>query len=204
MSVGVGNPAPEGRSSAVLGGQQPHSILADVLAVAGRLESAAGTAAGSAAGIAAGMAAALVALAAGRSRCSWVGAGGAIAQAATLQARCVELARLNGEAFAEAAAALERGSDVEEPLRRTVDVLLPLGEASADVGELAALVSAHCERLVHADAEAAARLAEGAARAVEALVRANLSVTSSDERLDRIARACDAAGDAARRAAETA
>src|SRR5215510_15395442 len=121
---------------------QTGSSASGVLWVSDLLEHASGTAAptaaGSATGIAAAMAAALVALAAERSRGSWAGAGGAIAQAATLQARCVELARANGEAFAEAAAALERGSDVEEPLRRTVDVLLPLGEASADVGELAA------------------------------------------------------------------
>src|SRR5262245_21334109 len=136
VTVRVGNRRPEGRSSRVLGGHEPHSVPADVLAVAGRLESAAG----STAGIAAGMAGAPVALAAERSRGSWSGAGGAIAQASTVQARCVEVARANGEAFAEAAEALERGSDVEEPLRRTVEVLLPLGEAAADVGELAALV----------------------------------------------------------------
>jgi hypothetical protein len=97
----------------------------------------------------------------------------------------------------------DRGSDVEEPLRRTVDTLLPLGEAAADVAELAALVAARCERLVHADAEAAALVAEGAVKALEALVRTNLSVTPGDGRLDRIARAREAAADAARRAGET-
>ena len=56
----------------------------------------------------------------------------------TLQARCLALARQDVEAFGRAAAALERGTDVEEPLRRTVDVLLPLGEAACDVAELAA------------------------------------------------------------------
>jgi formiminotransferase-cyclodeaminase len=178
-----------------------------VVPVSGLLRAAAGasapTAAGSVAGLTASMAAALVAMAAGRSRRSWPGAGGAIAQAATLQARCLELAHANDLAFAAAIAALERGADVEEPLRRTVDVLLPLGEAAADVAELAALVAARCERLVHADAEAAALLAEGAVRAIESLVRANLSVTAGDERLARIGRARESAADAARRAADT-
>ena len=63
--------------------------------------------------------------------------------------------------------------------------------------------SAHCERLVHADAEAAALVAEGAVKAIEALVRANLSVTP-DDTSTRIARVREAAGDAARRAGETA
>jgi formiminotetrahydrofolate cyclodeaminase len=188
----------------VMGGQQGPGVLS----VADLLERVAAdpapTAAGAATGIAAAMAAALVGMAAERSRGSWTGAGGAIAQAATLQERCVELARLGAEAFAEAATALERGSDVEEPLRRTVDVLLPLGEAATDVAELAAVVSERCERLVHADAEAAALLAEGAVKAIEALVRTNLSVTPGDERLLRIGRARAAAGDAARRAGETA
>ena len=47
-------------------------------------------------------------------------------------------------------------------------------------------------------------VAEGAVKALEALVRTNLSVTPGDERLARIARAREAAADAARRAGETA
>ena len=139
---------------------QTGSSASGVLWLSDLLEHASGTAAptaaGSATGIAAAMSAALVAMAAERSRGSWAGAGGAIAQAGTLQQRCLELARADVEAFGRAAAALERGTDVEEPLRETVDLLLALGEAACDIGELAALVSPHCERLVHADAEAAA------------------------------------------------
>jgi formiminotetrahydrofolate cyclodeaminase len=188
-------------------GGQPHSVAAGVLSVSDLLERAgdgnAPTAASAAAGIAVAMAAALAGMAAARSRGSWPGAGGALAQAATLQDRALELSRAGAEAFAEASAALERGSELEEPLRRSVDVLLPLGETAADIAELAALVSTHCERLVQADAEAGALLAEGAVKAVEALVRANLSVTAGDERLQRIGRAREAAGDAARRAGES-
>ena len=187
-------------------GGKPQPDPAGVLSVAELLErvaeNPAPTSATSATGLTAALAAALVGMAAGRSRGTWPGAGGAIAQAAALQARCLELARAGAGAFAEATAALERGSDVEEPLRRTVEVLLPLGEAAADVAELAAAVAGRCERPVHADAEAAAILAEGAAKAIEALVRANLSVTPGDERLARIGRACAAAGDAVRRAKE--
>ena len=47
-------------------------------------------------------------------------------------------------------------------------------------------------------------MAEGAVQAIGALVRANLSVTPGDERLARIQRVREAAGDAARRAGETA
>src|SRR3954453_16438280 len=76
---------------------------------------AAPTAAGSATGIAAAMSAALVAMAAEGSRGSWPGHGRASAQAATLHQRRLELARADVEAFGRAAAALERGRDVEEP-----------------------------------------------------------------------------------------
>jgi len=183
-----------------------HSTPAGALSVAGLLEHASGdaapTAAGSATGIAAAMAASLVAMAADRSRASWPGAGGAVAQAATLQARCLELARTNADALAEATSALERGSDLEEPLRRTVDILLELGDTAGDIGQLAALVAEHCERAVHADAEAAALVAEGAVKAIEALVRTNLSVTPGDERLARIRRVREQSADAARRASE--
>ena len=139
-------------------------------------------------------------MAAERSRGSWTGAGGAIARAATLQARCLELARADAAAFAEAAAALERGSDVEEPLRRTVDVRSRSARRRPPSPSSRRSWRSRCERLVHADAAAAALLAEGAVKAIEALVRANLSVTAGDVRLARIARARDAAGDAARRA----
>ena len=123
------------------------SSASGVLWLSDLLEHASGTsaptAAGSATGIAAAMSAALVAMAAERSRGSWAGAGGAIAQAGTLQQRCLELAHADVEAFGRAAAALERGTGVEEPLRETVDLLLALGESACDIAELSAWLGPH-------------------------------------------------------------
>src|SRR5690349_9250865 len=82
---------------------QTGSSASGVLWLADLLEHAPGTtaptAAGSATGIAAAMSAALVAMAAERSRGSWAAAGGAIAQAGTLQQRCLELAHADVDAF---------------------------------------------------------------------------------------------------------
>ncbi len=159
-------------------------------------------AAGAVAAGASALAASLVAMVAARSRGSWVEAGGAAAQAVTLEARSLELARANADAYAGAAAALERRTEIEAPLRATVEALLGLGDVAADVAGLAALAAGHCDPLVHADAEAAALIAESAVRVAEVLIRANLTVGSDDERLIRITRLRDEAGRAARRAVE--
>ncbi len=161
-------------------------------------------AAGAIAAGASALAASLVAMVADRSRGSWIDAGGAVAQAVTLEARSLELAQANADAYAGAAAALERGIEVEGPLRATVEALLGLGDVAADVADLAALAAGHCDPLVRADAEAAALIAESAVKVSEVLVRANLTVGPEDERLRRIARLRDEAGRSARRAAEEA
>lgn len=159
-------------------------------------------AAGAVAAGASALAASLVAMAAGRSRASWGEAGGAAAQAATLEARSLELAQANADAYAGAAFALERGTEIEAPLRATVEALLGLGDVAADVADLAALVAEHCDPLVQADAAAASLLAESAVKVAEVLIRANLTVGPDDERLLRIARLRDEAGRSARRAVE--
>lgn len=103
-------------------------------------------AAGAIAPGASALAAALVAMAANRSRGSWVDAGGAAAQAVTLEARSLELAHANADAYAGAAAALEGGTGIEEPLRATVEALLGLGDVAADVADLAALAAGTATR----------------------------------------------------------
>jgi formiminotetrahydrofolate cyclodeaminase len=138
--------------------------------------------AGTAAALTAGAAAALVAMAARRSAGSWPEAPGVVAQAVVRRNRCVELAATDAEALAAAVEALDRREDVEPPLRRTVEVLLALADAAADIADLAALTAERCEGRVRADAAAAALLAESAVRVAGVLVRANLTVTPGDVR----------------------
>jgi formiminotetrahydrofolate cyclodeaminase len=159
-------------------------------------------AAGATAAGAAALAASLVAMVAERSRGSWAESGGALAQASTLEARSLELARANADAYAGAAAALERRTEIEAPLRATVEALLGLGDVAADVADLAALAAAHCDPKLQPDAEAAALIAEAAVGVAEVLIRANLTVGPDDGRVARIARLRVEAGRSVLRAAE--
>jgi formiminotetrahydrofolate cyclodeaminase len=161
-----------------------------------------GPAAGSAAALATAMAAALVVMAARRSSGTWPDAAGVAAQASALRSRCVDLARADAVAFATAAAALERRIELEEPLRRSVDPLLGIADAAADVARLAAYAAPRCDGLVRADAASAAALAESAARVARLLIATNLAVTAGDERLVHAERAVADAAAAARDAAE--
>jgi Formiminotransferase-cyclodeaminase len=92
---------------------------------------------------------------------------------------------------------------VEPPLLRAAGVLLQLGEAVADVAVLAARVAEHGEGTFRGDAASAAVLAEAAARAAETLVRGNLTVTPTDERLARAHLLTETAAAAARRAVDS-
>jgi formiminotetrahydrofolate cyclodeaminase len=168
-----------------------------------QLASEAAPGAGSAAALTGAFAASLVAKAAKRSANSWSDAPGIAAQAHTLAARCAELARLDAEAFDAALAALKAGADVEAPLEWSIDVLLRLGEAAADVAVLAARTAERSEGTFRGDAASAAVLAEASARAAEALVQGNLTVTATDKRLARARDLTEAAADAARRALDS-
>jgi formiminotetrahydrofolate cyclodeaminase len=157
---------------------------------------------GSAAALAAWMAAALVAKAARHSVATWPDAAGVAAQAGSLGERCSDLAVSDAIAFAAALAALERGTQVELALAETVAELLALGEAAADVAELAARTAERCDGTFRGDAVAAALLAESAARGAAALVTANLTVAEGDARLLQARRSAEAALAAGRRALE--
>jgi formiminotetrahydrofolate cyclodeaminase len=162
-----------------------------------------GPAAGSAAALTAAMAASLVAMSARVSRGAWADAAGVAAQALALRARCVGLAAEIADRFASATAALERRTDVAEPLHRSVDPLLAIADASADVARLAAFTAPRCEGASRADAVSAAALAESAARVATVLVASNLAVRPGDERLERAERATVDAAASAREAADS-
>jgi formiminotetrahydrofolate cyclodeaminase len=167
-----------------------------------RLASDRAPGAGSAAAVGGALAASLVVKAAKRSAGSWAESAGVVAQARLHATRCLELAARGADAFDEALTALAAGADVERPLERATDVLLELCDLAADVAVLAARTAEQGDGTFRADAASAAVLAEGVARAAEALVRANLTVTASDTRLARARSLTEAAGDARRRALE--
>jgi formiminotetrahydrofolate cyclodeaminase len=147
--------------------------------------------AGSAAAVTGALAASLV-----------VKAAGVVVQARLHATRCFELAARGAEAFDEALSALEAGAEVARPLERAADVLLELCDVAADVAVLAARTAEHGDGTFRADAVSAAALAEGVARAAEALIRTNLTVTASDPRLARAQSLTEASSDARRRALE--
>jgi methenyltetrahydrofolate cyclohydrolase len=157
---------------------------------------------GSAAGLTAAMAAGLTAKAARRSE-SWQEAQTVIVRADALSARCAELAQLDGEAFEQALAALEKGEAVAAPLRRTTDLLLDLAETAADVAALAARTAERCDGRFSGDAASGAVLAAAAALAAESLVSVNLTVTDSDERLRKAHSLAEDAAASALRALRT-
>jgi formiminotetrahydrofolate cyclodeaminase len=165
-----------------------------------RLASDRAPGAGSAAAVAGALAASLVVKAAKRSAGSWTEAAGVVAQARLHTTRCIELAASDAEAFDEALSALAAVAWVERPLERATDVLLELCDVAADIAVLAARTAAQGDGTFRADAASATVLAEGVARAAEALVRANLTVTASDARLARARSLTEVAADARRRA----
>src|SRR5581483_3483976 len=148
--------------------------------------------AGFAAGRTAAVAARLVADVARASSDSWAGAAGACAQATALADRLDALAEADADAFAAALTALATPSaGLEAHMERAAAIPLEIADAAADLGAAAVLVAERCDGLVRAAAAGAAALAAGAARAAAHLVRANLTVTASDPRLQKALRAAD-------------
>jgi formiminotetrahydrofolate cyclodeaminase len=150
-----------------------------------QLEAETGPGGGSAAGVVSAMAAALITKAATHSVGSWPEADQAVEQADALAKRCVELARVDAEAYREALAALEEGEAIAAPLRRTTEVLLELAETAADVAALAARTAERGDGTLRSDAVSGAVLAAASSLVAEALIAVNLTVTDTDERLRR-------------------
>jgi formiminotetrahydrofolate cyclodeaminase len=145
-------------------------------------------------------------------RCSheWDEAGGVTAQASAIGARAVDLAHTDGRAWEEALAAV-RGAEaasaddprrdfaLEQKLEAAAAAPLEIASLGADVAALASLAGRHCDATYRADAAAAAALAAGGSAAAAHLVRVNLGVRASDERLTRALASERAAHDVAER-----
>jgi formiminotetrahydrofolate cyclodeaminase len=131
-------------------------------------------------------AAGLVTMVARRSRGSWDGAAGAAAQAQSLRRRAAQLVDPSAEVWADALAALASpDGELEAKLLRSAELPLQIGEAAADVAQLALLVAERGDGTYRSDAAVAAVLAEAVARAAEKLVTINLAIGRDDERRDR-------------------
>jgi formiminotetrahydrofolate cyclodeaminase len=160
-----------------------------------------GPAASTAAAVAGAMGAALVEMAAARST-DWPEAKGIAAQAAARRVRLTGLAAATSEALNEAVEALDRREQVEQPLRRTVELLVAIADAAGDVGELAAHATERVDWPVRPDVASAALLAEAAVSVAATLVRTNLTVLPTDGPSEYVDRAENDALSAARRALE--
>lgn len=130
------------------------------------------------------------------SRASWEEAPGIVAQAISISDRATALARMDATVWEEALTALrdaERATagdprsdfKLQQKLDAAAAAPLEIASLGADAVALASLAAEHSEAGYRADAAAAAALAAGAARAAAHLVRVNLGVHPSDQRLAR-------------------
>ena len=142
-----------------------------------------------------------------RSSTGWAEARAAAAQADRIRTRVAPLAELDADVYEEALAALRlprdtepevRGAAIHGALGRATAPLLLIAEAAADAALLAAEVADRGAADRRGDAVAAALLAEGGARAAANLVRVNLVVSPSDDRVLRAEAAAGEASEAAR------
>jgi formiminotetrahydrofolate cyclodeaminase len=165
---------------------------------------------GSASAITVAFAARLVAMVASCSRASWDEAPGVVAQAIAISDRAAALARTDATVWEEALTALRDAESAiagdprsDFKLRQKLDAAaaapLEIASLGADAVALASLAADHADTAYRADAAAAAALAAGAARAAAHLVRVNLGVGPSDQRLARALASEQAADELAER-----
>jgi formiminotetrahydrofolate cyclodeaminase len=153
-----------------------------------------GAAAGAGAIVATSIAAGLVSMCARRSAGSWDAASAATGQAECLRTRAAALLgeaeaaheqaveRLDRRANESGEAPDQRDWQLGQALRRAAQAPALCADVAADVAELGAETAVRCEPGCRADAIAACRLAEAAARISADLVEINLAV-GSDEQL---------------------
>jgi formiminotetrahydrofolate cyclodeaminase len=162
---------------------------------------------GTAAAVAAAMAAALVTMVA-RGSSSWAEGAGVAAQAKALRGRLMALGQDDAAAFENVLVTMrdrmgtaeQRDFALGAALIRAAEVPLQIGEAAADVAELAALAAIEGSPPLRPDATAAAVIAEAAVRAATHLVEVNLAVMPGDRHSDSAARLSAAAAAARERA----
>jgi formiminotetrahydrofolate cyclodeaminase len=163
---------------------------------------------GSAAALSVALAGGLVAMVARSSRSSWSEAAGIAAQALALVDRVLPLVNADALVWDQATAALEEAGGGDDALERKLEaaaaIPIRIAEAGADAAALAELAADRGEGAYRADAVAASILASAGAAAAAHLVAVNLGVREGDERLARARASAEAAGDAARRALDSA
>jgi formiminotetrahydrofolate cyclodeaminase len=153
-------------------------------------------------------AAAVLVLAARVSETSWLGSGGAVAQAEALRDRAAPLAQLDAEAYGAALEARRAARELSQEQRdhalgeafaRAAEPPLEIARLAADVAELAVEIAAGGAPAVRPDAAAAAALAAGAARGAVGIVAVNLTATTDDPRIAEAERLARSAADAVAR-----
>jgi len=162
---------------------------------------------GTAAAVSAAMAAALVTMV-GRGSSTWTDGAGIAAQARALRARLIALGEDDAAAFEKVLVTMrdrtgspeQRDFAIGAALVRAAEVPLQIGEAAADVAELAALAAGEGAPHLRPDASVAAVLAEAAVRAATHLVEINLAVVPGDQHSESAARLAAAAAAARERA----
>ena len=162
---------------------------------------------GTAAAVTAAMAAALVTMVA-RGSSSWAEGAGVAAQAKALRGRLMALGQDDAAAFENVLVTMrdrmgtaeQRDFALGAALIRAAEVPLQIGEAAADVAELAALAAIEGSPPLRPDATAATVIAEAAVRAATHLVEINLAVMPGDRHSDSAARLSAAAAAARERA----
>lgn len=162
---------------------------------------------GTAAAVSAAMAAALVTMV-GRGSSSWPDGAGIAAQARALRSRLTALGADDAAVFEQVLVTMRDRSGTPEQrdfalgaaLIRAAEVPLQIGEAAADVAELAALAATDGASHLRPDAAAAAALAEAAVRASTHLVEINLAVVPGDRHSERASQLSAAAAAARERA----
>jgi formiminotetrahydrofolate cyclodeaminase len=177
---------------------------------------------GTSAGLVGALGAALTSMAARSARSTWIGAGGAIAQAEALRTRLCALTARDTEVYvqaralllhaereggaaetatyAETSAAERRDYDLAGALDSAASVPLAIAETAADVAALAAWAAEEVDSSERADAIVGAILAEAAAGGAAQLVLVNLAVQPQDELAVRANAAALAAAESRRRA----